>query len=92
MKPADESRSSSSTAVEESCPICEGSGERDDGDACRNCSGSGVVRRTARVDGKPTLSPGVLSRCPVCGMPVYRVDAVQVDGKNVHRWCEKKEG
>ena len=41
--PADESRSQSSTATEETCPICEGTCENDDGTTCGSCSGSGSI-------------------------------------------------
>lgn len=47
MKPTDETRAQSSTG-EESCPICDGSGQTDEGDACANCGWTGVRRRPAK--------------------------------------------
>jgi len=78
-KPTDESRAQSSTG-EESCPICDGSGTRDDdeGRSCSNCDGSGTVRserrRKAHIDPTPTIAPGTMrldcddrDGCPCCG-------------------------
>lgn len=71
----DESLSQSSTG-EESCPICDGSGEDCDGNPCGACCATGTRPRPARIDPLPTIAPGTLRRNVDPGDPCDGMECV----------------
>ena len=87
-KPSDESIAQSSTGPE-SCSVCDGSGEDDNGNPCANCGGSGTVQ-PATVDRHPTVAPGTHVLCTVCATVVPRKEAKQIGQRFYCRRCGKE--